>query len=348
MKYIKIEHLKSNSRLYFILIFTILIIFSCKKNCPSIVNNSYKGCGFFIYKPESRDGKYQIYFIPVCNKDKSIICLSDDLRPLSGIIFHCTSTNKQFRDVFIYSKPFYDFSSNLFYASSSNPDEEDFYRYLPVYIEFEGISFDEMSSGKKQRESIYLPNKKKYDIDFTWIPSNINDVIKVNDLQLLGITRESKFLTSDKDRDNFINRYKHEEFSDFENILIGFLGEDTLTRTYFIDKENGGSYFVKYNLKKDTLDNISHLHIVDNKAPLSSVILKKIIKDFMSYNIYMLKKDKEGNIFINPYEINAPAYYMKFNKNIDNDSIMIINDFAYKKYKNNWYINQDYNRFLGR
>ncbi|MCD7972128.1 MAG: hypothetical protein LUG18_05590, partial [Candidatus Azobacteroides sp.] len=155
-----LKHYKNVIFLFFILV--IIGLSSCEEKCIGIINNSYEGFGYFIYKNESQDGLYQIYFIPVCNNLEKEKYDNKELRPMLGMIFYSSSKNHQFRDIFIYSKPY----SKIYYDPLNRDTSRISYQYLPVYIEFEGLNFTETFSlsPKIQREKIHFINDDNYNI----------------------------------------------------------------------------------------------------------------------------------------------------------------------------------------
>ncbi|MCD7971331.1 MAG: hypothetical protein LUG18_01480, partial [Candidatus Azobacteroides sp.] len=190
-------------------------------------------------------------------------------------------------------------------------------------------------------------NDDTYNIDFKWIHRNINEVINIKRLEPLGIKRPEKLIISQEEKDSIIYVYENQDFSGLENISIGILEEGKSMIIYFISKRNEENYILKYNLKESVISKFSYFDIPEGEKILSEEELTSIIENFRKYGIYMLEIDEEKNIYINPYEINAPPYYMKC-KSDTTKQLLEKNDFIYEKYKDNWYINKNYNEFLGR
>jgi len=151
--------------------------------------------------------------------------------------------------------------------------------------------------------------------------------------------RSGKF-SEEKDIDKFIEKYKDESFSEFENMHI-FCRSKTLllfeNDVYIIgDINNTVSWSVKYNFwKKEILSINYHPY---KKAKLDSIYLtdeeiKKIILRFIDYGFYSLTVE-DKNVYINHIENRS---YLRLNDTIRKDTMI------YMHYKDNWYINKNFN-----
>ncbi|MCL1943929.1 MAG: hypothetical protein FWF54_10335 [Candidatus Azobacteroides sp.] len=332
--------LKENKTMTIIVaVLFLLLTVSCKKQCTGIIGNIYKGYGFFYYyQQDHQDGYYEIHFIPVCNDKEDVIKMNDNsLKPMPGLSFHCTKRNRRFRDIFIYSKAF-----NL-YDENGTVNAYQFVRILPVYIEL-GITDENSNRNKLYSDFFRLSSNSVFQVQFA---SYFSDSIKINKIELLGIERSKKLEVSESEINKIMNQYNCKDLSDFNNTLISLDNKDSIFCNYLIKDGASVFYFVKYDTLLNKIINIECSFEKKEQKILTESALIKIINNFRKYNVYLIGKDNEGNIYLNPYEIDAPPFYMKIKDETDKKIIEKLS-FTFEKYKDDWYLNKDYNDFLGR
>lgn len=104
--------------------------------------------------------------------------------------------------------------------------------------------------------------------------------------------------------------------------------------------ENKPPYFVEYSISRQSI-------IAVNKSLLEkgSVIdyltvgeITKAVKIMRRCDFFLLSVDSSGNVFINPFSANSPAYFLRLN--VPTKDTVIRKGYVYEHYKENWYINR--------
>lgn len=142
--------------------------------------------------------------------------------------------------------------------------------------------------------------------------------------------------------DEFIKKYQDESFDSFKDVFVAIRGSNTLLNNIYIVSKCGGNlpvYFVTYNFVTNSITEINKSALTNSnvKDYFTEKEINTIITNFRKYDFYLLGVDSDGNVFINPFKTNAPAYFLKL-KDVSNQK-KIKKGYVYTHYKNNWYIN---------
>ena len=136
-------------------------------------------------------------------------------------------------------------------------------------------------------------------------------------------------------KDDVIKKYNKVDFSVFKNKFIAIRSTNLLYTTFIInDTSPNWPYFVKYNnftkkiIKKWSKGN-SNIDFTEKQ-------IKQMIDRLKKLKLFLIKVDKDNNVFINPYNINSPPLFLRVNKYNNIDTIK--KGFIFIHYKNNWYI----------
>ncbi len=145
-------------------------------------------------------------------------------------------------------------------------------------------------------------------------------------------------------KDEFIEKYQIEDFSKFSNSFIAIRSKGLLEVTYMIHEfgSNLPPYFVIYNCLTNSIIKIDNTMLKEEGIDdyYTEKEISDLIIEFRKYDFYLLGSDNEGNVLINPYEINQPAFYVRATNTNLPDTIRI--GYVYKKFKDNWYINTQF------
>ncbi|MFY7936925.1 MAG: hypothetical protein ACOVOQ_06095 [Flavobacterium sp.] len=158
-------------------------------------------------------------------------------------------------------------------------------------------------------------------------------------LSLLIITSCQKKLKQN-DFEIVINKYDKTDFSFFKNTFIAIRERSRSEIIFIIGKseDNLPVYFVNYSINKDRIIEINKRALKEKNIEdyFSDNEINKLIVNFKKLDLSLLKVDKDGNVFINPFDINEPAVMLRL-ENLSNKK-EIRKGFVYSQYKNNWYI----------
>ncbi|MDR2123178.1 MAG: hypothetical protein LBP34_08645, partial [Flavobacteriaceae bacterium] len=143
-----------------------------------------------------------------------------------------------------------------------------------------------------------------------------------------------------QDIGSFIEKYQNEDFSEFRGASIAIRqGRFNETR-YMVTKigSNLPVYFVIYNEFKDSIEKINKSLLQKEKINdyFTDEEIKNLINNFRRYDFGLLGVDNEGNVLINPFEINSPAILLRVSKQTGEKEIR--KGYVFKHYKGNWYI----------
>lgn len=145
-------------------------------------------------------------------------------------------------------------------------------------------------------------------------------------------------------KDDFIEKYQIEDFSKFSNSFIAIRSKGIQEVTYMIHEfgSNLPTYFVTYNCLTNSIINIDNTMLKEEGIDdyYTEKEISDLIIEFRKYDFYLLGSDNEGNVLINPYEINQPAFYLRSSKLDISDTIRM--GYVYERYKDNWYINTQF------
>lgn len=142
------------------------------------------------------------------------------------------------------------------------------------------------------------------------------------------------------DIDTVINKYDKTDFSLFKNTFIGIRERNGNEIVYIIEKAEGNLpvYFVKYSISKGSIIDINKTALEEKNIEdyFTSKEIYSIIQNFRELDLSLLKVDKEGNVFMNPFKINEPAILLRLANPSANKEVR--RGYVYNHYKNNWYI----------
>lgn len=149
-------------------------------------------------------------------------------------------------------------------------------------------------------------------------------------------------LSCNKDNNSeFTSTYNKTDFNYFKNKTIYFRSSDLNYDIYFLSKKEGNftPYFINYNKITGNLK-IDRSLLIKNKEKdyFTDKEIKETFKKFINLNFYLLSVDKNENVYINPYETNAPASFLRIN---DKETIDPVIFKIFKKYNEKWYIRRD-------
>jgi len=142
-------------------------------------------------------------------------------------------------------------------------------------------------------------------------------------------------------RDKFIEKYQNENFSEFKNTFICVRQNNIIELIYMVGKFEGKlpMYFVTYNIIRSEVTQINKSALKEANIDdyFTDEEIKSLISNFRKYDFYLLGVDTGNNVFINPYNVNSPPYFLRL-KTLTNEK-SIKKGYIYDQYKNNWYIN---------
>jgi len=147
---------------------------------------------------------------------------------------------------------------------------------------------------------------------------------------------------TDDDIAKFILKYQNESFDDLKGISV-FQRDRTISKIVFgVGKyaENKPPYFVEFNTGEQSITKINRsLLQKDNVSDyLSKIEIENAVKTIRKHEFFLLAVDSSGNVYVNPFYYDAPAFLLRLKK-ATGDSI-VRKGYVYKLYKNNWYINR--------
>lgn len=143
--------------------------------------------------------------------------------------------------------------------------------------------------------------------------------------------------TKQQKLDAIISKYQTEDFTAFKNTSIAFKsGSDAKQAVYLLKKYNFDviPYLVTYDFEKQAVTNINKqaLQAAGVEDYLSAGQIEALIVKFINYKFPLLQVDIEGNVFINPFEANAPPLLLRSVGTGNPQTIM------YEHYKDDWYL----------
>ena len=141
--------------------------------------------------------------------------------------------------------------------------------------------------------------------------------------------------------DDFIEKYQTENFLEFKNVFISIRQKDLTSTTYILEKSEGGLpvYFVTYNDWTNEISGVNNSQLKEQK--LNDYFTKRqitfLINRFRQMNFCLLGVDINGNVFINPFYPNNPAFFLRLSKISKLKPSKLSGDF--RQYKDSWYVN---------
>jgi hypothetical protein len=156
-----------------------------------------------------------------------------------------------------------------------------------------------------------------------------------------GLLSCSNRSTSVHDVDDFISKYKNEDFNGLKNIIIAERSADRSKIIYLIGKSEGNMpvYFVTFDRARQTVTHINNSILIQSHVPdyFTKDGIINAVNVFRKYDFYLLGVDSSKNVYINPFRANEPVYLLRLNT-ATGDSI-VRKGYVYKLYKDNWYLN---------
>lgn len=131
-------------------------------------------------------------------------------------------------------------------------------------------------------------------------------------------------------RQDFVKKYKNENFSQFDNLYIGIRQSNKLETTYMVCRDNLPPYFVtQSNLTNEISVNRNLLLKLNKSDYLNERQIKNYISHFKKYPISAISVDSSHNVYITHNGDSLTLLRVADFKNIDK---------KYKKIYENWYI----------
>jgi len=142
-----------------------------------------------------------------------------------------------------------------------------------------------------------------------------------------------------EDIDTVIKNYDNVDFNVFEGktIYCRGAGKPINSSAYLLYNMNCFPYVVvSGNRTNDIIYVKKHLISPHCKDTLSDAKIHKIMNEYFKYNLYTIRADTNGNIYINPYEHTIPFILKKASHLISPDL------HEYRLYRGDWYIKKEY------
>ncbi|MCT2408268.1 hypothetical protein NZD88_12010 [Chryseobacterium antibioticum] len=128
---------------------------------------------------------------------------------------------------------------------------------------------------------------------------------------------------------DFVEKYKNEDFSKFDNLYIGIRQSNTFETIYIISKSNFPPYFITQNNVNNKISiNRNLLTKLNKKDYLNESQIQHYLDLFKKYNISSISVDENHNVYINIKE-NSVTLLRVNNINVEKN---------YKKIDEKWYI----------
>lgn len=123
----------------------------------------------------------------------------------------------------------------------------------------------------------------------------------------------------DNEASDFFNRYQNETFCKLNNFSISER-DRTLSKIIYLVNEfsyDTPPYVVEYSLIRRSIVSIDNKLLMQNGSSdyFSREEIQEITQAIRKYKFYLLEIDSLGSVFINPYESNSPAVYLRLYKN---------------------------------
>ena len=142
------------------------------------------------------------------------------------------------------------------------------------------------------------------------------------------------------DIDTVIKKYDKTNFSFFKNTFVGIRERNSNEIIYIVDKAEGSLpvYFVKYSIRKKSIIEINKRALEEKNIRnyFTDKEIHNLIENFQKFDLSLLQVDKDGNIFMNPFEINEHAVLLRLANSSDKKEVQ--KGYVYEHYKGNWYI----------
>lgn len=141
--------------------------------------------------------------------------------------------------------------------------------------------------------------------------------------------------------EKFISQYDSTSFNDIKGISILQRSRTPNEIVYVIDRPEGNKppYFVSYNISRQLITNVNKNLLERDTIPdyFTESEMANAVNIIRKYDFYLLSVDSTGNVFINPFYVDQPAYLLRL-KTSTGDSILR-KGFVFKLYRDNWYLN---------
>lgn len=139
--------------------------------------------------------------------------------------------------------------------------------------------------------------------------------------------------------DKFILEYDKEDFSEIENVSIVVINKGFLKTQYLVSLDTLPGYFVEYDELRSRVSKAEEsvmLKGLESKSLYNSIDFEFLISYFRKFDFGYLRVDKEGNSYINPFEIGSPPVFLRLKEKSVEESIK--KGFVFKHYRNRWYV----------
>ncbi len=147
---------------------------------------------------------------------------------------------------------------------------------------------------------------------------------------------------SNSEIDKFIARYDSVNFNAVKGISISIRSGGLTDVVYVIDKSGGNQpvYFVTVNNITGSITKINRDLLKRDSIPdyLTENELSNAVREIRRYKFCLLTVDSLENVFINPFRVDEPAFFLRL-KNATGDSA-VRKAYAFTLYKRNWYVNR--------
>ncbi len=151
----------------------------------------------------------------------------------------------------------------------------------------------------------------------------------------------NKVITND-DIDKFISKYKNENFENLKGIFISIRSFGFNEIVYVVHElgDNKPPYFVEFNIATQSITKINK-NLLEKDSISDYLTQKEItyaVHNIRKYHFFLLGIDSVGNVFINPFVANEPAFFLRLKA--ETGVKIIRKGYVYELYKDNWYLNR--------
>lgn len=161
---------------------------------------------------------------------------------------------------------------------------------------------------------------------------------------LLSLLSCSNRSLSKIDIDKFILQNDTISFLPLKGLFIAQRSSSLDEIVYIIDKfdENKPPYFVTYSIARNNVTEINRSLLEKGSVMdyLSEDDINKAVSLIRKYGYYLLAVDTLNNVFINPFQENSPAFFLRVHTS-NGDSIINNGGFLFIYYQDKWYINKE-------
>jgi hypothetical protein len=117
--------------------------------------------------------------------------------------------------------------------------------------------------------------------------------------------------------DNFISKYDSVKFDQLNDVSITQRCGNFSDIVYIVGKGEGNIpvYLVTFDFKKNEIAEINRENLIKRKVRnyLSSDEILNAVLTIRKYDFYFLAVDSLKNVYINPFYVNDPPYFLRLN-----------------------------------